>query len=87
MKFSTAVCLLMLLMSGCAGRQAYRGQQTMMVPADCVPSQPYAAYYSPEAGMIPANGYQADANPGFFGRLMEMERRKNAWLRRTFIGE
>ncbi|MEZ6129558.1 MAG: hypothetical protein R3C59_12815 [Planctomycetaceae bacterium] len=24
--------------------------------------------------------------PGFFGNLMEVERRKNAWLRSTFFG-
>lgn len=31
--------------------------------------------------------YQAanNSNSGFFGRLMEVERRKNAWLRRTFL--
>ncbi len=26
------------------------------------------------------------SNNGFFGQLMEMERRKNAWLRSTFMG-
>ena len=25
------------------------------------------------------------SEPGFFGRVMEVERRKNAWLRRTFL--
>lgn len=25
------------------------------------------------------------SQPSFFGRVMELERRKNAWLRRTFL--
>lgn len=29
---------------------------------------------------------QRQASPGFFSNLMELERRKNAWLRRTFLG-
>lgn len=87
MKFQIAVCLpLLLLAGGCAGHQAYMVPQQSMIPADCAP-QPYPAYYPPEAGFVPATAYPADPNPGFFGRLMEMERRKNAWLRRTFIGE
>ena len=87
MKIPPAVCIpLLLLAGGCAGRQAYMVPQPAMVPADCA-AQPDPAYYSPEAGFIPATAYQAEANPGFFGRLMDMERRKNAWLRRTFLGE
>lgn len=87
MKHAPAVCIAMLLFaSGCAGRHASMAPQPAMVPADCA-TQPYPAYYPPEAGFAPATAYPAEANPGFFGRLMEMERRKNAWLRRTFLGE
>ncbi|HLQ45863.1 MAG TPA: hypothetical protein VK137_14085 [Planctomycetaceae bacterium] len=30
--------------------------------------------------------YQQYDRPSFFGGLIEMERRKNAWLRQTFFG-
>jgi len=30
--------------------------------------------------------YQENERQGFFSGLMEMERRKNAWLRQTFFG-
>ncbi len=32
------------------------------------------------------NYYQENERPGVFGGLIEMERRKNAWLRQTFFG-
>ncbi len=32
------------------------------------------------------NYYQENERPGLFGGLIEMERRKNAWLRQTFFG-
>ena len=31
------------------------------------------------------NSYQQDERPGLFGGLIDMERRKNAWLRQTFF--
>jgi hypothetical protein len=37
-------------------------------------SQPQQAYY------------QQNERPSLFGGLIEMERRKNAWLRQTFFG-
>jgi hypothetical protein len=30
--------------------------------------------------------YQPELCPGLFDRMMEVERRKNAWLRQTFFG-
>ena len=30
--------------------------------------------------------YQQEQRPGLFDRMMEVERRKNAWLRQTFFG-
>lgn len=30
--------------------------------------------------------FQRSNQPGFFSNLMELERRKNAWLRATFLG-
>ncbi|MFY9254802.1 MAG: hypothetical protein WAO83_15225 [Fuerstiella sp.] len=30
---------------------------------------------------------QRQANGGFFQNMMELERRKNAWLRATFLGQ
>ena len=47
-------------------------QQAYSVPAYVQPTYPAPAY-------VPAE-------PNFFERLMEMERRKNAWLRQTFLG-
>jgi hypothetical protein len=34
-----------------------------------------------------AGQYNAPQQQNFFGRLLELERRKNAWLRRTFLGQ
>lgn len=31
-------------------------------------------------------GMSSSSNTGFFSRMMELERRKNAWLRSTFTG-
>lgn len=31
--------------------------------------------------------YQQEDRQGMFGGLMDMERRKNAWLRQTFFGQ
>lgn len=31
--------------------------------------------------------YQENERPGLFSGLIEMERRKNAWLRQTFFGQ
>ena len=39
-------------------------------------------YSEPQQGY-----YEQQERPGFFGGLMEMEHRKNAWLRRTLLGE
>lgn len=56
-------------------------------PAQTYSPQVYQAYSAPTYAtptyVAPA---YAPAEPGFFGRLMELERRKNAWLRRTFLG-
>ncbi len=30
--------------------------------------------------------YQQEQRPGLFDRMMDVERRKNAWLRQTFFG-
>lgn len=30
--------------------------------------------------------FQRSSGDNFFGRIMEVERRKNAWLRATFLG-
>ncbi|MFM9961906.1 MAG: hypothetical protein ACKV2Q_11860 [Planctomycetaceae bacterium] len=38
-------------------------------------SQPQQNYY-----------YQENERPGLIGGLVEMERRKNAWLKQTFFG-
>ena len=63
-----------------------------------VPSQNYAVpvqtYASPvQVYSVPTQvqpNYLAPAyapdEPGFFERLMDLERRKNAWLRQTFLG-
>lgn len=32
-------------------------------------------------------GYEQNERPNLFGGLMDMERRKNAWLRQTFFGQ
>ena len=32
-------------------------------------------------------GYEQNNGQSMFGGLMDMERRKNAWLRRTFFGQ
>ena len=32
-------------------------------------------------------GYEQTERPNLLGGLMDMERRKNAWLRRTFFGQ
>lgn len=49
----------------------------------------YPAYSAPTVRSYPYNGgnqYNAPQQQNFFGRLLELERRKNAWLRRTFLG-
>jgi hypothetical protein len=35
----------------------------------------------------PQQGYYQEERPNLFGGLIEMERRKNAWLRQTFFGQ
>ena len=40
-------------------------------------------YSEPQQGYY----YEQQERPSFFGSLIEMENRKNAWLRRTFFGE
>jgi hypothetical protein len=47
------------------------------------------SYSAPSVRSYPyrsANQYNAAQQQNFFGRLLELERRKNAWLRRTFLG-
>ncbi len=57
-----------------------------------VPAQPYSTpvYGAYSVPAYPTPGYAAPAyapaEPSFFGRLMDLERRKNAWLRQTFLG-
>lgn len=34
----------------------------------------------------PQQQYYVEERPNVFGRMWEMEQRKNAWLRRTFLG-
>ena len=49
----------------------------------------YPAYAAPTAQSYPyrsSGQYDAAQQQSFFGRLLELERRKNAWLRRTFLG-
>jgi hypothetical protein len=52
-----------------------------------VPMDATGTIYSAPA---PMRGYSRTRSSGsqdtFFGRLMELERRKNAWLMRTFLG-
>ena len=40
----------------------------------------------PEAEAAQRRGYRAQRSGGFFAGIMEVERRKNAWLRSTFLG-
>ena len=50
----------------------------------------YPAYSAPTVRSYPnrsAGQYRnAPQQQNVFGRLLELERRKNAWLRRTFLG-
>ena len=49
----------------------------------------YPVYSAPTARSYPyknSGQYDASQQQSFFGRLLELERRKNAWLRRTFLG-
>ena len=44
-------------------------------------------YSRADAGQQPAVDSPAPVqSQSFFGRIMELERRKNAWLRKTFLG-
>lgn len=43
--------------------------------------QPQPYYYQPQ----PQQYYYQEPRPNLFGRMWEMEQRKNAWLRQTFI--
>ena len=45
---------------------------------------PTYRYYAPPTAYAPAATYAPGG--GVFARLMEFERRKNAWLRQTFLG-
>ncbi|TWU40659.1 hypothetical protein [Novipirellula artificiosorum] len=59
-------------------------------------STPYQAYRAPLSQGYAAPAYsnypawnvrQPSQRGGFFSDLMTLERRKNAWLRRTFLGQ
>jgi hypothetical protein len=62
---------------------------TQSAPAYSTYAAPVQSYPAPLYGAYSAPTYQAPgfapARPGLLGRLMELERRKNAWLRRTFL--
>lgn len=61
-------------------RYSFRSQR---VSRNYVQQQP-VEYSEPQQGYYYE---QQEDRPSFFGRLIEMENRKNAWLRRTFFGE
>ncbi len=55
-------------------------QSTPIYSSYAVPTHNYSApVYSTSSSY-------SRSRPGLFGRLIELERRKNAWLRRTFLG-
>lgn len=39
-----------------------------------------------QGNQYPMSGQYSAPTQGFFGRLMELERRKNAWLRQQLLG-
>lgn len=47
-------------------------------------SQEQVQYSQPQGQQ---NYYQQEERQGMFSGLMDMERRKNAWLRQTFFGQ
>ncbi len=47
------------------------------------------AISAPSGATYSTQGYSRrtrQTSPSFFGRVIELERQKNAWLRRTFLG-
>jgi hypothetical protein len=57
------------------------------VPVQTYSAPVYSAYSVPVyATPVYATPVYASQRLGFLGRLMEFERRKNAWLRQTFFG-
>ena len=62
-----------LLMVWDDGRPEYSQPQVQPIQPQPQPQQ--ETYY-----------YQQEQRPGLFDGIMEVERRKNAWLRRTFFG-
>ena len=59
------------------GRSAQAQHQEYAQPQDSQQQQQQPGYTYEQA--------PSQSNP--FGQIMEMERRKNAWLRRTFFGQ
>ena len=51
-----------------------------------VVASPEVHTYSAPTVTTRSRRYSAQQNQSFFGQLMDLERRKNAWLRRTFLG-
>ncbi len=58
------------------------GSQSYVVPVQTYFTPVYSVYSIPSG----AEMTYAPARIGIFGRLIEFERRKNAWLRQTFRG-
>ncbi|TWU36584.1 hypothetical protein Q31b_48650 [Novipirellula aureliae] len=69
-----------------ASPMQYSGAYQVQRPAYAVPYQAYQyPTQYPVQQPVQMNPQPASSG-GFFGELMELERRKNAWLKRTFLG-
>lgn len=63
---------------------------TYAMPVQTYSTPTYGMYSVPVVAPAPPVGnyptYFQPATPGIFGRIIDLERRKNAWLRQTFLG-
>ena len=79
----TFAAVITLASAGLAGAQS--PTQSAQLPEPVVISETAVAPMTPTYTRRTRRNYSS-SQQSLFGRMMELERRKNAWLRRTFLG-
>jgi hypothetical protein len=84
MKLAVTFAAVMILASaGLAGAQS--PTQSAQLPDPVVMSETVISPNTPTYTRSTRRNYSS-SQQSLFGRMMELERRKNAWFRRTFLG-
>jgi hypothetical protein len=83
MKLSVTLAAALILAS--AGQAVAQSPDSRQLPEPVIVSDSVVAPVAPTYSRRTRRNYSSSQD-SLFGRMMELERRKNAWLRRTFLG-